>query len=60
MKQNVYLQGNYAPVKKEIIETGLKVTGNIPQDLSGLFLRNGSNPLSVPNEETHHWFMGTG
>jgi len=60
MKQNVYLQGNYAPVKKEIIETGLKVTGNIPQDLSGLFLRNGPNPLSVPNEETHHWFMGQG
>ena len=60
MKQNVYLQGNYAPVKKEIIETGLKVTVNIPQDLSGLFLRNGPNPLSVPNEETHHWFMGQG
>ena len=60
MKQNVYLQGNYAPVKKEIIETGLKITGNIPQDLSGLFLRNGPNPLSVPNEETHHWFMGQG
>ena len=60
MKQNVYLQGNYAPVKKEIIENGLKVTGNIPKDLSGLFLRNGPNPLSVPNEETHHWFMGQG
>ena len=57
---NEYLLGNYAPVTKEINETDLKVTGNIPKDLSGLLLRNGPNPMSALNEETHHWFMGQG
>ena len=57
---NEYLLGNYAPVTKEINETDLKVTGNIPKDLSGLLLRNGPNPMSALNEETHHWFLGQG
>ena len=60
MNKNEYLQGNYAPVSKEINETRLKVTGNIPKDLSGLLLRNGPNPMSALNEETHHWFIGQG
>ena len=57
---NEYLLGNYAPVTKEINETDLKVTGNIPKDLSGLLLRNGPNPMSALNQETHHWFLGQG
>ena len=59
-KQNYYLQGNYAPVKNLISETGLKVTGQIPKDLSGLFVRNGPNPMSSVNEKKHHWFLGEG
>ena len=59
-KKNYYLQGNYAPVKNLISETGLKVTGEIPKDLSGLFLRNGPNPMSSVNEKKHHWFLGEG
>ena len=59
-KQNYYLQGNYAPVKNLISETGLKVTGQIPKDLSGLFIRNGPNPMSSVNEKKHHWFLGEG
>ena len=48
-KENYYLQGNYAPVNNLISETGLKVTGQIPKDLSGLFVRNGPNPMSSVN-----------
>ena len=59
-KKNYYLQGNYAPVKNLISETGLKVTGQIPKDLSGLFGRNGPNPMGAVNEKKHHWFLGEG
>ena len=59
-KKNYYLQGNYAPVKNLISETGLKVTGQIPRDLSGLFVRNGPNPMGAVNEKKHHWFLGEG
>ena len=59
-KKNYYLQGNYAPVKNLISETGLNVTGQIPKDLSGLFVRNGPNPMSSVNEKKHHWFLGEG
>ena len=59
-KKNYYLQGNYSPVKNLISETGLKVTGQIPKDLSGLFVRNGPNPMSSVNEKKHHWFLGEG
>ena len=59
-KKNYYLQGNYAPVNNIISETGLKVTGEIPKDLSGLLLRNGPNPMSSVNEKKHHWFLGEG
>ena len=59
-KKNYYLQGNYAPVNNIISETDLKVTGQIPKDLSGLLLRNGPNPMSSVNEKKHHWFWEKG
>ena len=55
---NHYLRGNYAPVLDEITETSIRVTGSIPNDLNGLFLRNGPNPLDWVNPKKHHWFLG--
>jgi carotenoid cleavage dioxygenase len=52
-----FLRGNYAPVFDEITDTNLRVTGAIPKSLSGLYLRNGSNPR---NGEAGHWFFGDG
>ena len=52
-----WLTGNFAPVYEERTETELKVTGNIPPELNGRYLRNGSNPQSG---ETAHWFLGNG
>ena len=59
-KENFYLQDNYAPVETLITEDKLEVVGNIPKDLSGLYLRNGPNPMGSINAKKYHWFMGQG
>jgi carotenoid cleavage dioxygenase len=50
-------QGNFAAVTTEETVTDLAVTGTIPPELSGLFVRNGSNP---PTGTALHWFLGDG
>ncbi|HET6952644.1 MAG TPA: carotenoid oxygenase family protein [Acidimicrobiales bacterium] len=50
-------QGNFAAVTTEETVTDLAVTGTIPGELSGLFVRNGSNP---PTGTSLHWFLGDG
>ena len=52
-----FLRGNYAPVFNEITDTNLRVTGSIPKSLSGLYVRNGSNPK---DGQAGHWFFGDG
>ena len=56
-KLHWHLQGNWAPVEKELTESELPVKGEIPKDLSGLFVRNGFNPVSGYSD---HWFFGNG
>ncbi len=55
---NPYLMGVHTPMKTEETLTELKVTGEIPAGLNGLYVRNGPNPLKAPNPATHHWFLG--
>lgn len=45
---NIFLQGINAPVFKEVDLNTLKVTGKIPSDLNGIYLRNGPNPYLKP------------
>ena len=45
-KLHWHLQGNWAPVEEELNESNLEVKGKIPEDLSGLYVRNGFNPVS--------------
>ncbi|MDI2130839.1 carotenoid oxygenase family protein [Yinghuangia seranimata] len=52
-----HLSGNYAPVSEERTETELKVTGTLPAELTGTYVRNGPNPRSG---ESPHWFVGDG
>ena len=53
-----YLEGGYAPVQSEISAEGLRVVGGeLPRDLTGLFVRNGSNPRWAPKGR-YHWFDG--
>jgi 8'-apo-carotenoid 13,14-cleaving dioxygenase len=54
-----YLSGNYGPVSKEVTALDLKVTGKIPEGLSGYFIRNGPNSISPPPEK-YQWLIGDG
>jgi carotenoid cleavage oxygenase len=57
---NPYLQGNFAPVLKEVTATDLPVVGELPAQLHGRYLRNGPNPVTAPEPSTYHWFTGDG
>jgi carotenoid cleavage dioxygenase len=57
--ENRYLQGNFAPVTEEVTAEDLPVTGRIPTELRGRYLRNGPNPVA-PDPATYHWFTGDG
>jgi carotenoid cleavage dioxygenase-like enzyme len=57
---NRYLTGNFAPVTTECTATDLPVIGQIPVALNGRYLRNGPNPVTPPDPETYHWFIGDG
>ena len=56
---NPYLDGNFAPVRQEITTQTLQVVGELPSNLSGMFLRNGPNPQYSPLGQ-YHWFDGDG
>ena len=52
-----WLQGNFAPVADEVSATDLRVSGTLPAGLTGLYVRNGSNPRTGTSP---HWFLGDG
>jgi len=52
-----WMQGVYAPVHEQVESHELSVRGSLPPELSGWFLRNGSNPV---NGNSEHWFLGDG
>ena len=54
-----FLEGNFAPLRKEFTEEKLPVTGTLPKGLNGLFVRNGPNPQFDPLGN-YHWFDGDG
>ena len=56
---NPFLDGNFAPVREEITADKLKVIGELPPELSGMFVRNGPNP-QFPPIGRYHWFDGDG
>ncbi len=57
--QNPFLQGVFGPIGCEITADDLEVTGEIPKDLFGTYLRNGPNPIFQPRGR-YHWFDGDG
>ncbi|WP_413201304.1 carotenoid oxygenase family protein [Nostoc piscinale] len=56
---NPYLDGNFAPISAEITAENLQVIGELPPELSGMFVRNGPNPQYSPIGQ-YHWFDGDG
>ena len=57
---NRYLEGAYAPVHEEVTAFDLPVTGTLPPELDGRYLRNGPNPFADADPATYHWFTGDG
>lgn len=52
-----HLRGNWEPVLDEITGTDLRIEGNIPRELDGLYVHTGPNPV---NGTSPHWFYGDG
>lgn len=53
----LHLRGNWAPLQEERTLTELQVTGTIPAELDGRYLRNGANPVTGYSD---HPFLGDG
>lgn len=60
MSANPYLEGLFAPIDTEHTAVDLPVTGAVPPELDGRYLRNGPNPVSAVDPATYHWFVGSG
>ncbi len=59
-ERNPYLEGAFAPTQHEVTVAGLTVLeGEIPEDLNGVYVRNGPNPQHEPVGR-YHWFDGDG
>lgn len=58
-RSHAFLSGIHTPVKEERTITDLAVTGSIPPELCGRYVRIGPNPFR-PDPRGHHWFVGDG
>ncbi|MBV9050705.1 MAG: carotenoid oxygenase family protein, partial [Solirubrobacterales bacterium] len=45
-----FRHGNHAPVHAEIDVSRLEVSGRLPDDLAGVYMRNGPNPKYEPHD----------
>src|SRR5690242_18188946 len=55
-----FLHGAFAPVTEEVTAFHLPVTGRIPRELNGRYLRTGPNVLGLEDARAHHWLLGQG
>jgi 8'-apo-carotenoid 13,14-cleaving dioxygenase len=55
-----FLSGIHAPMADELTLDTLSVTGTIPTELDGRYIRIGPNPITPPNPASYHWFTGDG
>ncbi|KAH7442253.1 hypothetical protein KP509_03G078800 [Ceratopteris richardii] len=56
----VMLTGNYAPVPESPPQPCAVVSGALPPDLDGIYIRNGPNPRRIFEREGYHMFDGDG
>ena len=56
---NPNLQDGYGPIQHELATANLEVIGKIPDDFSGMYVRNGPVPQHTPKGK-YHWFDGDG
>lgn len=58
-EENPYLIGPYEPVREERTAPLSVLEGRLPDDLNGVYVRNGPNPQFAPVGR-YHWFDGDG
>jgi carotenoid cleavage dioxygenase len=54
-----YLSENYAPIREEKTFDDLRVIGELPREMDGMYVRTGPNPQFDP-VGAYHWFDGDG
>jgi len=59
MGKSPFLEGNFAPVERELEADDLAVVGTLPPELAGTYVRTGPNP-QLPPDGQYHWFDGDG
>ena len=59
-KPNPYLTGIHTPMDAELTLDSPRVTGSIPAELDGRYIRIGPNPVGDVNHASYHWFTGDG
>jgi carotenoid cleavage dioxygenase-like enzyme len=60
VRESPFLTGHHQPNRMEVDAPDLVIRGRIPNDLAGVFYRNGAEPLYPPTDEDYHWFDGDG
>lgn len=57
--RNPFLRGVHQPLENELTIDDLQVTGAVPAELDGRYVRIGPNPFGKGGKG-HHWFIGDG
>jgi carotenoid cleavage dioxygenase len=57
--ESPFLSGIHTPMREEMTLADLPVTGSIPAELDGRYVRIGPNP-QYADGKGHHWFVGDG
>ncbi|MCV7194493.1 carotenoid oxygenase family protein [Mycolicibacterium brumae] len=60
IRESPFLTGHHKPNRMEVDAPDLEIRGQLPDDLAGVFYRNGAEPLYPPTDEDYHWFDGDG
>jgi 8'-apo-carotenoid 13,14-cleaving dioxygenase len=58
-RPNPYLTGIHTPMDEEVTLENLAVSGTIPAELDGRYIRIGPNPIGA-DHASYHWFTGDG
>eukprot|EP01088_Endostelium_zonatum_P004427 TRINITY_DN15673_c0_g1_i1.p1 TRINITY_DN15673_c0_g1~~TRINITY_DN15673_c0_g1_i1.p1 ORF type:complete len:552 (+),score=123.49 TRINITY_DN15673_c0_g1_i1:103-1758(+) len=57
---NPLINGNFSPVTEKT-KSHLDIVGKVPDDIDGIYVRNGPNPyIKIEDEEFYHFFDGDG
>jgi len=59
-RTSVYNRAGFKPVRDELTHAPVRVTGTLPADLDGVYIRNGTNPQFDRTRVRYHMFSGAG